>query len=111
LGKNWNNIHFSFEGLGVRSFANWEWQYGIGLYGGYERTFRQTSFRKTKGTQTGIEPSIHQKSGYSEAVMIGLTKAYRINAKWNGQIQLLYDIWWQDKGLRSPFVLRIINTK
>jgi hypothetical protein len=111
LGKNWNNIHFSFEGLGVRSFANWEWQYGIGLYGGYERTFRLSPFRKTKGTQTGIEPSIHQKSGYSEAVVLGLTKGYKINAKWNGQIQLLYDIWWQDKGLRSPFVLRIINTK
>lgn len=113
LGQNWNSIRFSFEGLGARSFITWQWQYGIGLYGGYERTWKESAF-KNKPEQTNpsapvIEPSVHNKDNYSEAVVLGLTKRYRINSKWNGSIQVLYDVWWQDKGLRSPIVLRFVN--
>src|SRR6185437_8837395 len=34
LGQSWTNVHLSFQGLGLRSYLNWQWQYGIGVYGG-----------------------------------------------------------------------------
>ncbi len=110
LGQNWSQIRFSFEGLTARSFVTWQWQYGIGAYGGYERTWKQAAFQANpENNAPSLTPSVHNREGYSEAVLLGLTKSYKVNSKWNGQIQLLYDIWWQEKALRSPIVLRFIT--
>ena len=108
LGQSWQNIHFSFEGIGLRSFATWKWQYGLGAYAGYERTYKQFAFthKQSSSDATDVIPTTHNTSAYSESILIGLTKAYRINKKYSGAIQLLYDIWWQQKGLSSPIVLR-----
>lgn len=110
LGQNWSSIRFTFEGIGIRSFVTWEWQYGIGAYAGYERTFKKYVFQQKKeAVPEGLTSSVHNKKDYSEAALIGLTKKYKINSKWNGAVQVLYDVWWQDKGLRSPIVLRFTN--
>ena len=113
LGQNWNSVRFSFEGLGARSFITWQWQYGIGLYGGYERTWKQSAFKNKPENINGAIPvaneSTHAHGNSGEAVLLGLTKSYKINSKWNGAIQVLFDVWWQDKGLRSPIVLRFIT--
>jgi hypothetical protein len=107
LGKDWNNIRFSFEGLGLRSYAAWKWKYGFGAYAGYERVFKQAAFTNNKETSPEeLTPSVHNTNFYQESVLIGLTKSYRINSRWNGAVQLLYDVWWKEKGLRSPVVLR-----
>lgn len=107
LGQGWDKIKISFEGIGLRSFASWEWQYGLGAYAGYERMYKRTAFTNSTAAATEItSPSVHNKAKYSESVLIGLTKSYNINTKYNGAIQLLYDIWWKEKGLRSPIVLR-----
>lgn len=112
LGQNWNNIKFSLQGIGIRTFASWQWQYGIGAYTGYERMFRQTAFiSNAKETIPALELNTHNTKNYTEAVLIGLTKSYRINHKWNGSLQLLYDVWWRDKGLRSPIQLRLATMK
>jgi hypothetical protein len=107
LGQSWTNLHLSFQGLGLRSYFTWLWQYGIGAYAGYERLYKQAAFSNssTAPDQT-LTPSPHSTASYSESVLIGLTKTYHINSKWNGQVQLLYDIWWQQKGLQSPILLR-----
>lgn len=111
LGQNWNNIRFSFQGIGVRTFAEWKWIYGIGAYAGYERMYKHEAFTKAKEALPKNELNKHNKTNYNESVLIGLTKSYKVNDKWNGSIQLLYDIWWQDKGLRSPVVLRFTTMK
>ena len=111
LGQNWSNIRFTFEGIGAKAFLTWQWQYGIGLYAGYERTWKQYAFT-AKSSETNPltdATSVHNRNNYSESVLLGLTKSYKVNAKWNGAIQVLYDVWWQDKGLRSPVVLRFVN--
>ncbi len=112
LGQNWNNIRFSFEGLGLRSFASWQWQYGIGAYAGYERMYRKAVFIN-KGSESipAVELNPHNSKTYTDAILIGLTKSYRINEKWNGSIQVLYDVWWKEKGLRSPIQLRFATMK
>ena len=111
LGQSWSNIRFTFEGIGAKAFLTWQWQYGIGLYSGYERTWKQYAFTAKTDEANSLTDatSVHNRSNYSESVMLGLTKSYKINAKWNGAVQLLYDVWWQDKGLRSPIVLRFVN--
>lgn len=112
LGQNWNNIRFSFEGVGLRSFASWQWQYGIGAYAGYERMYRNAVFiSKSSENIPAVDLNTHNTKAYMDAVLIGLTKSYRLNEKWNGSIQVLYDIWWKEKGLRSPILLRFSNSK
>lgn len=106
LGQNWTNLHLSFQGIGLRSYAAWQWEYGIGAYAGYERLYKQAAFGSAANTDQALTPSPHSTASYSECVLIGLTKSYHINDKWNGQVQLLYDIWWQQKGMQSPIMIR-----
>ncbi len=108
LGRNWNNIRFSFEGIGIRTFAEWQIIYGIGAYAGYERMYKRAAFI----TDTPIpvydrKENEHNTKQYAEAVLIGLTKRYRINEKLNGSLHVLYDIWWKEKGLNSPIQTRL----
>ncbi|HXS36334.1 MAG TPA: hypothetical protein VN721_06510 [Flavipsychrobacter sp.] len=112
LGQSWTNVHLSFQGLGLRSYVNWQWQYGIGVYGGYERMYKQAVFvGNTQIPTIDTTPTVHNTSTYTESLLIGLTKSYRINNKWNGQLQVLYDIWWQQEGLRSPIIIRFSTIK
>lgn len=111
LGKDWSHIHFSFEGVGLRTFAEWKWIYGIGIYGGYERTYKQFAFTNNKETsEPAPMPSVHNTTAWNESVLLGLTKSYKVNSKWNGAIQVLYDVWWKEKGMRSPVVLRFATS-
>jgi hypothetical protein len=112
LGKDWSHIHFSFEGVGLRTYAEWKWIYGIGIYGGYERTYKQFAFIKNKeNTEPALMPSTHNTATWNESALLGLTKSYKINSKWNGAVQVLYDAWWREKGLRGPIILRFSNSK
>lgn len=111
LGRNWNNIQFSFEGLGIRTFAEWQWQYGIGAYAGYERMFKQASFIKNSETIRYVKENTHNTNKFNESILIGLTKRYRINDNLNGSIQVLYDVWYKEKGLRTPIQIRIATLK
>lgn len=112
LGTSWNNIRISFEGIGLRSYAEWKWQYGIGVYAGYERMYKQAAFidnKEVAAPERKLNP--HNTSTYNEAVLIGLAKTYKVNDKWNGSFQVLYDVWWKEKGLKSPIILRLATIK
>ncbi len=111
LGQGWQRIHFSFEGIGYRTFAKWEWQYGIGAYVDYERMYKTAAFSKPRIQAADGVPTIHDTHNYTESIFIGLTKSYNINKKFNGAIQVLYDIWWQQKGLNTPIILRFVTVK
>ena len=110
LGQNWNNIHFSWQGLGLRSYAAWQWQYGIGAYAGYERMYKQAVFTQSNNEKNiELNPSSHTNNKWDESVLIGLTKKYNINTKWNGAIQVLYDILVATKGFKKPNSCKIYN--
>lgn len=111
LGHSWEQVRFTFEGFGFRTFATWDWQYGIGAYAGYERTYKQAVFSDTKEIISPAEYNVHNRRTYNEALLAGITKKYNIGGNWSGSIQLLYDAWWQDKGLRSPVQLRFATMK
>lgn len=111
LGNGWNDVHLSFEGIGLRSYAAWKWQFGIGAYAGYERMYKLAAFIGQKDAIEASEQNPHNRTNYNESVLIGLTKTYRMNDKWNGSLQVLYDIWWKEKNLKSPIVLRFATIK
>jgi hypothetical protein len=112
FGQSWNNIRFSFQGIGLRSYAEWKLLYGVGAYAGYERIYKQTAFFDSKVAQQPTETyAPHNNRSYNESVLIGLTKTYKVNDKWNGSMQVLYDVYWKEKGLRSPIILRIAQLK
>jgi len=107
LGEGWTAIHPSFQGAGYQSYINWTWQYGIGIYAGYERIYKEAVFTNTtESTTPAITATPHNNGVYTESVLVGLTKTYKISAQWSGQLQVLYDIYWQQEGLNSPVVVR-----
>jgi len=112
LGQSWQNVYFSYQGTGLRSFITWQWQYGIGIYAGYERLYKNFVFTsREQQPNSDIITSPHNNSEFSESVLIGLTKSYHLNKNYNGSIQVLYDIWWAQKGLSGPIVLRFATIK
>lgn len=113
LGQNWNNVKISFEGLGLRTFTEWQWEYGIGAYAGYELLFRQgiINSHNNATSEPQYMESARSNERYQQSVLIGLTKRYQVNDKWSGAIQVLYDVWWKEKGLRSPIQLRFATIK
>lgn len=113
LGKSWQQVKITFEGLGVRTFAEYKMVFGISMYAGYERMFKEAVFTGESNllTENRQKQNSHNTTNYHESVLMGLTKTYRINEKWNGSLQVLYDIWWKEKGLRSPVQLRIATLK
>ena len=110
LGYSWQDIQFTYQGIGLRSFTTWQWQYGIGLYLGYERMYKNFVFSQNgQNSTTDAMTSAHSNANYNESLLVGVTKNYRLNSKYNGAIQALYDIWWAQKGLASPLVIRFVT--
>lgn len=108
LGRDWSHIRFTFEGVGGRAFAQWQWKFGFGAYAGYERLYKKASFGNNESQL--FTPSTHNTAAYSESLLAGIQKSYHINSKWNGAIQVLADVWWKEKGLRLPILLRFTTT-
>jgi hypothetical protein len=104
LGQNWSNICVSFQGLGYRTYLQWKGPYGLSAYGGYERMYSNQA--APKETDQPFQ-SLHRTKYYTESLLLGLALNYKVSQRFNGGLQLLADIWWREKGLRSPFVFRI----
>jgi ribosomal protein S8 len=106
LGTNWSHIHFTWQGLGFKSYVTWQWQYGLGAYGGYERLYLKTLFQDKEMTSESVPVSAHSNNNWQESALLGLTKSYNINEKWRGSIQVLYDFWARDRGVSCPVIIR-----
>lgn len=82
LGRGWNNIHLTSEGIGLRSFVDYKIKKSFFLSGGYEQNYK-TAFN-----------SIEQLKNYSAwqtSGLIGISKKYSISKKLKGNMQLLWD--------------------
>jgi len=82
LGSSWSHIHFSSQGIGLRSFIDWKIKKSIYLMGGYERNYLMqfTSFSQ-----------LANKTAWQNSGLVGLEKKYRVSSKLQGNIQLLWD--------------------
>lgn len=112
LGQSWSAIQFSFQGVGTSAYARLKLMFGINGYASYERVWKSGAFTtgNTDNSST-LTPSLHNTSNYSESCLIGLEKQYKLSGKFNGYIQVLFDCWWKNKALRSPFQIRFVQIK
>jgi hypothetical protein len=86
MGKGWNDIRFSSQGLSLRTFMDWKIKGTYYVTGGYEQDYL-TGFTSVAQLR---DPSAWQRSA-----LLGMEKKYRINDKLKGNLQLLYNLLYQ----------------
>jgi hypothetical protein len=99
LGKGWNHISISSQGLGLRGFADIKMKGSIWLTGGFEYNYLNAF--------TSLE-SLYKLDAWQSSALMGLSKKYKISAKKGGQLQFLYDFLYKQHIPQSqPLVFRL----
>lgn len=99
-GSGFRNISITHQGVGLRSYMDWQLKKG-GLYisGGYELNYRS------------LISSINQLRGYSawqRSGLVGLSKKYKVSKKLKGSVQLLWDFLSYEQVPRAqPLLFRV----
>jgi hypothetical protein len=88
LGTGWNNVAFSSQGLGLRSFMDWKIKKTWYVTGGYELNY-MTEFNKIADLQN--------RSDWQPSALIGIEKKYKVSSKLTGNIQLLFDALYKQE--------------
>jgi hypothetical protein len=96
LGSGWNNIRFSHEGIGLRSYFECKIKGSFYLSGGYEQNYlsRLTSYSQ-----------LYDGSGWKASALAGLNKKYRIGKKFKGNFQVLYDFFHKRQAPTTQAIL------
>lgn len=98
LGSGPNNIQFTNQGLGLRSFLDWKIKGGFYLSGGYEKNY----LPGLNNLNLSVKPEIWQESG-----LVGIVKKYSIKKDKQAYMQILFDFLSYKNIPRSqPFLLR-----
>jgi len=93
LGRGFNHIALTNEGVSMRSYMDLKAKGSIWITGGYEYNYIQ-QFAKLSDLRSNIH--LWQKSA-----LIGITKKYRVSKSKEGNIQLLYDFLYKYEVPRS----------
>lgn len=99
LGSGWNNIKFTHQGVGLRSFVDWKIKGSFYASGGYEQNYR-AAFNSII--------QLKDKNAWQQSALLGISKKYRVSKKFKGNIQLLYDLLHaQQVPQTQPVVFRL----
>lgn len=107
LGRGWQNIRFTNEGAGLRSFIDWKSPFKKGMWkdiwlsGGYEMNHK-AAFRSFD--------ILNDYSAWQRSGLIGLSKTIPVKSKFfkKTKMQLLYDILAREQVPRTQqFVFRM----
>lgn len=82
LGTGWNNIRFSTQGYGLRSYIDWQIKGRWWLSGGYEQNYLSS---------LNDLPAARSLQQWQESGLLGLTSKYSLGKKKKGYVQLLFD--------------------
>jgi hypothetical protein len=94
-----DHITLSHQGLGLRSFLDWELKKQFYITGGFEKNFI-ASFKNFG--------ELKSKSLWQRSALLGLTKKYNIKSKMKGNIQVLFDFLYKENTLtKQPIIYRI----
>ena len=96
LGKGWNDIHFTSQGIGLRSFVDYNIKGSFFLSGGYEQNY--------KADFNSIE-QLKNYSAWQVSGLIGISKKYKISNKFKGNMQLLWDFMSYQQIPRSQAIV------
>lgn len=95
-GRGWNNIRLSHEGVGLRSYLDYQLKGTLYVSGGYEQNYR-TAFQNVQQLK-GL--SAWQSSG-----LLGLSKKYKVSKKLKGEMKLLWDFLSYQQVPRTQTIL------
>ncbi|WP_441573514.1 hypothetical protein [Chitinophaga sp. RAB17] len=97
LGSGLNNIRFTGQGIGIRSFIDWKLKKTFYLNGGYEQNYQQG--------YSGIPQGIGQQ--WTQSGLVGISKKYKINSKLKGNVMVLFDFLYNQHVPRTdPIKIR-----
>jgi hypothetical protein len=82
IGTGWNNVKFSHNGFGLRTFVAYK------IKGTF---FANAGFEGNRNTGFKYLSELKHWNGYTTSALAGISKKYKINAKLKGNIMLLYD--------------------
>lgn len=98
MGTGFNDIHFSGQGMGIRSFIDWKLKGTFFLNGGYEQNY-QPGYE-------GVPEGIGQQ--WTQSGLIGVSKKYKINSKLKGNMMVLFDFLYNQHVPRTdPVKVRL----
>jgi len=99
LGDGFNKIHISHQGVGLRSFIDVKIKGNFYLTGGAEFNYR-TLIREFD--------QLKDFSAWQKSALLGLTRAYKVGNKNQGNIQLLFDFLYNYQVPKSqPILFRV----
>jgi hypothetical protein len=98
MGTGFDNIRFSGQGMGIRSFVDWKLKGTFFLNGGYEQNYQPD--------YAGVPEGLGQK--WTQSGLIGISKKYKINSKLKGNMMLLFDFLYNQHVPRTdPVKVRL----
>ncbi len=101
LGRGWNHIKFSNEGVGLRSYVDWKIKGNFYITGGYEQNYK-TIFNSID--------QLRDLSTWQQSGLIGLSKIITIKTKLfkKTKLQLLWDfLSYQQRPQAQQIVFRV----
>jgi hypothetical protein len=99
LGTGFNNIRFSHQGMGLRSFLDWKLKGTFYINGGFEENYN-AAFTNTD--------QLRNIDNWQGSALIGVSKKYKVSSKLKGNIILLYDFLYNQHIPRTdPIKLRL----
>ncbi|HVI45517.1 MAG TPA: hypothetical protein VM802_11630 [Chitinophaga sp.] len=81
MGTGFDNIRFTSQGMGIRSFIDWKLKGTFFANGGFEQNY-QPDFASV---QDGAGKA------WTQSALLGISKKYKINSKLKGNMMLLFD--------------------
>ncbi|WP_261511534.1 hypothetical protein [Chryseobacterium paludis] len=88
MGTGFNNIQFSNQGMGIRSFMDWKIKGTIFLNGGYEQNY-QPNYEWVPTNYVILASRVMQK--WTQSGLVGVSKKYKINSRLKGNAMILFD--------------------
>ncbi len=82
MGTGFNNIRFSHQGMGIRSFADYKLKGTFFVNGGFEFNYNPNFNNPNQYTNAQY---------WTRSALLGIAKKYKINNKLKGNMTLLYD--------------------
>ena len=98
LGTGWDNIRFSSQGIGLRSYIDWKLKGKFYLSGGYEQNYNR-SFSNIG--------QLKNYAAWQTSGLLGISKKMQVRGKKNLRFQVMYDFFcYRHVPITQPFVFR-----
>lgn len=109
LGRDWQHLRLTYEGVVGRVFLDHKLVWGISLQGGYEKSLRPmnrdyTQLQEQYGNATNIKTAMGL---LQDAAYLGIMKSYSINPKLKGTMLLGYNFLNDKTKISSPWIIRL----